>query len=518
MRVLKKKFPLIFLLILSCASSGGNSSGKERVLRIPLASEPPTLDWNIATDNVSFRVITQIMEGLTSINPQGEAVPCLAERWEYNEKELSFTFYLKKGVFWSDGVPLTSRHFIDSLLRLLDPKTGSEYAYFVYDIKGARCFNEGKCNEKDLKVEALGDHILKFYLEKPAVYFPYLFAFMVNFPIRKEVIKGSSFPEPPFPVVGPYIPEEWRHHYKITLRSNPLYHGNQPPVGKIEFYVIEEPLTSLLLFERGFLHLAPLFPVAYEKYREHPSFRQTTVFRGYYYGFNIQKKPVNNIFLRKALAHSIDRREIVKLMRGTASPAVSWIPPGMFAHNPSLGLEFDLKKAKYNYEMFLNSPEGKNAELTIYFNASPENQIVAENIQAQWKKNLGLNVKLEMMEWNAYLQMLNLDPPPVFRLGWGADFPDPHNFMEIFASWSGNNHTNWKNEEYDELIRRGASENNPLERKKIYDRAQKILLEDDAVIIPLFFSSAAYLSSTETENLILTPMDILSLKDVRFRE
>ncbi len=513
---LKRVLNLLAVAAVAACGSACETTPHEQVLRLPIASEPPTLDWNVATDNVSLRVLTQIMEGLTFIDAHGQVRPALAERWVYQPEVPSYIFVLKKGVVWSDGVPLTSAHFVESIKRLLSPETGSQYAYFVFDINGARCFNEGRCPWSQVGVKALDKRTVQFILEKPAVYFPYIVSFMVTYPIRPDVLeaRGEKAFEPPFPVVGPYVPLEWRHHYKIVLATNPRYHGRKPFVPRVEMYVVEEPLTALLLFETGDLDMAPLFPLAYRRYRTDPRFRDVTVFRGYYYGFHITQEPVNHVELRRALAMAINREAVAEALRGIATPASSWIPPGMSGYNPRVGLRFDPEEARKWLEKYYKETGRNSVELTIYFNASPENQVVAENVQEQWKKNLNINVNLEMMEWNAYLQMLDENPPAVFRLGWGADFPDPHNFMEIFTSWSGNNHTGWHSSLYDRLIIEASQERDSKRRFELYTRAQPLLLEEDVVIVPLFFSRATYLTNPHFRNLEITPMDILYVKDV----
>src|SRR3989338_3321115 len=123
------------------------------------------------------------------------------------------------------------------------------------------------------------------------------------------------------------------------------------------------------------------------------------------------------------------------------------------------------------------------------YDTRDDNKVIAESLQQQWKQNLNVELTIENQEWKVYIKQLQTDAPPLFRLGWGADFPDPDNFMNLFTSYSGNNHTGWKNGRFDELIARGAAEADPKKRQAIYDEAQKLLLEEEAVIIPLFIAT-----------------------------
>ena len=112
------------------------------------------------------------------------------------------------------------------------------------------------------------------------------------------------------------------------------------------------------------------------------------------------------------------------------------------------------------------------------------------------------------MEWKVFLKELELDPPQVFRLGWIADYPDPDNFARVFISESGNNHTEWKSSEYDQLVELASQINDQEKRKKLYDKAQKILIERDCVIIPLYFYVQNWLIKPYVKGLELNPMGL----------
>ena len=144
-------------------------------------------------------------------------------------------------------------------------------------------------------------------------------------------------------------------------------------------------------------------------------------------------------------------------------------------------------------------------KIKIAFNTNEDYQRVAENVQAQLKKNIGVEVELENMEWKTYLAALHLDPP-IFRMGWQGDFPDPDNFMGILKSYSDNNYTKWKNREYDKLIEQGAWTLDVKKRNQIYSQASKLLLETDVAIVPLYSQVGQYLLSKRVRNF---PINIL---------
>jgi oligopeptide transport system substrate-binding protein len=155
--------------------------------------------------------------------------------------------------------------------------------------------------------------------------------------------------------------------------------------------------------------------------------------------------------------------------------------------------------------------------VTLSYNTLADHKIVAEAVQGMWKRNLGVLVRLENQEWKVYLKRLQNDPSPVFRAGWGADYPDPDNFMKLFASNSGQNYSRWKNSRYDQLLEQAARELNADKRARLYNEAQKILCEVDVVIVPLFNQAESTVLHPRYTGLEYNSMSRLLLRDVRLK-
>jgi len=499
--------------------SGEPSAVERKTLRIAVTTEPPTLDWSLATDGVSFNVLTNIMEGLTQYNERLEPIPAIARRWEFSEGGRVITFYLRDDVKWTDGQPVTAQQFVYSWIRLLNPDTASQYAYFLFDVENAAEYNAGKIKDADqVGVKALSPTILQVRLKRPVIYFPSLTTFMVTFPQRRDVIEqyGDHWTDPEHIVTnGPFTLDQWHHEYKLVLQSNPNYYDTQPALNRIIMYVVRNPTTELTLYETGELDMAELPPVAIPHYQTHAEYKNLPLLRGYYYGFNVTKPPFKDARVRRALSHAINRSQIPVILKGGELPTASWIPKGMFGYNSNIGPAFDPKKAQALLAEAGYSDEKKFPPFSIAYNTDPTHRLIAQFVQAQWKEHLGLEVGLEDQEWKVYLKKLDIDPPPVFRLGWGADFPDPDNFMNLFISTSGNNRLRWKNERYDYLIARGAAEQNLKARQAIYNEAQTLLTETDSAIISLFVAAQNVLVKPYVQNLGLNAMEWLYLKRVR---
>ena len=384
----------IFLLIVACSNDKFNTG---QFFRIPISNEPPTLDWTLATDSVSFVILTNIMEGLTQYNSNMEPIPAIAKRWKVSKNRKIITLYLREDVLWTDGKPVTAHDFEYSWKRLLNPATAAQYAYFLFDIENAQEYNSGKISDPSkVGVSVKADHILEVRLKKPVVYFPSITTFMVTFPQRKDIVEkfGDHWTDPENIVTnGPFKLSTWEHEYKLILTANEKFYEGRPFLDTILAYVVREKTTALTLYETGELEMVELPPVAIPHFKNHNEYKNLPQLRGYYYGINVLKPPFDNPLVRRAFAHSIDRSQLPLLLKGEEIPSSSWIPKGMFGYNPDIGAKFNpvmaqklLTKAGY--------PKGEGfPEITAMYNTNDTNRLIGEFLQAQWKEHLNIDVQ-----------------------------------------------------------------------------------------------------------------------------
>jgi oligopeptide transport system substrate-binding protein len=510
-------------LLAACLSIGvgactAASSAPPNVFRFVLSNEPPTLDWSLATDSVSITVIENLMDGLTRFDDGLKPVPSVAASWDVSGDGRVYRFHLRPDVRWTDGRPVTAGDFEYAWKRLLDPNTGAEYAYFLYPVANAKAYNTGKiADPAAVGVRALSPTELEVRLERPLVYFPSLTTFMVTFPQRRDLIEryGHRWTDPERLVTnGPFRLTDWRHEYRLTLAANPTYFGGRPALDRVVMYVVNERTTELTLYQTGDLDYAQLPPEAIPAFQGSPEHLRLPILRGYYVGFNVRKAPFTDPRVRRAFTLAIDREQFPKILRGGERAATSWVPPGMFGHDPSIGLPFDPDRAR-RLLAEAGYPDGRGLPPVEYvYNTGPVNTLIAENLQAQWKSHLGVSVTLDNLEWKVYLKRLQHDAPPLFRLGWGADYPDPDNFLALFTADSGNNHTGWANPRYDALVADASAEADPARRAALYREAQRILTEEDVPIAPLFTHAQNILVKPRVKGLSLNAMEILSLQGV----
>lgn len=520
---------LILTLIVGCKGKNGRISpediARKDTLNINIGTEPPSLDWSLATDSTSYLILNNIMEGLTKFSDDYKAEPALAVSWDLSEDGKTYTFHLRDNVFWSDGKPLKAQDFEYSWKRILNPDTGADYAYFFYDIENAEGYNTGKIDNPDrVGVKATDGKTLVVKLKRPASYFPSLLTFMSAFPMRKDVVEshGLKWTQPEnIATLGAFRLTKWLHHDKILLSRNPHYWGEKPRINHVKMIMNENPTSVLALYESGELDYVdgrgiPLLEVP--RLRDMPDYKTQLAFRGNYVAFNVREAPFDNPLVRRAFSAAIERKSIADLTQGAGIPSSSWIPKGMLAYNPDIGVKSNPEQAR-TWLTEAGYPEGKGfPEVSFLYPDVSNNRIIAEALQSMWKKHLGIETKLNNQEWKVYLNTLDIDRPPFFRAGWGADYPDPHNFMNLFTCNSGNNETGWCNTTYDQLIEKAAEITDPQNRIKLYNEAQKLLTEVDAPIAPFINSIQQSMIKPYVRGLEPNPLSIVLFNKVYFED
>jgi oligopeptide transport system substrate-binding protein len=225
----------------------------------------------------------------------------------------------------------------------------------------------------------------------------------------------------------------------------------------------------------------------------------------YFYGFVMTKPPFDNHLVRKAFSAAIDRQSIIdNVTKGEQVPAIHFACPGIFGAPPvdEVGIRTDAEQAKA-WLAEAGYPDGEGfPEVILMHNVSEAHAKIAQAIAAMWKETLGVDVQIETQEFRGYLQTLKKDTPVedvphIFRMGWCADYPDQNNWVhEVFNTEAGANRarrgcldpncSEVQPTKFDELTRQGALEQDPEKRKEIYREAERILIEEETAIAPIY--------------------------------
>ncbi len=491
-------------------------------LRLNLGFEPDTLDWSKATDSYSFDVITNLMVGLTKYNNDLQSVPSLAKNWNISNEGKTYTFILNKNIKWSDGKPVLASDFVYGWQRILNPQTAGPYAYLLYPVKNAKLFNTGNIDDPDkLGIKALSDNILQVDLESPLAFFLNLTSWAAFFPQRQDSIEKykNDWTEPGNLIsCGPFTLNKWQHEYKLSLLKNPYYKNPEPKLKEIKYYIVPEQSSAFSLYLNDELDSIDSRSIPISEIETVQKMNETKflpLLRVTYLGFNVHKPPFDNKLVRAAFSFAINRTIFPKVLRRGEIPTSTWIPSQLKDfYSPEIGCEYNDKMAR-DLLARAGYPNGKNfPKVTMLFPTREDARLISEALQSTLQKVLNVKIEIENQEWKVSLATLQQNPPHLFRMSWGADYPDPDTFMTLFTSNSGNNHGRWKNKEYDEIVLKAASTLDLKKRQALYEKAQKILLMDEVVIAPLFFNTQILMNKPWVKNFQFNSMDLVFCENI----
>tara|TARA_Y100000768_G_scaffold16981_1_gene11805 strand:+ start:14524 stop:16119 length:1596 start_codon:yes stop_codon:yes gene_type:complete len=506
------KLKILGLLIIFFVCGCGNNippvelSPETKILYLGNGTEPKDLDPHTVTGVPESKILMALIEGLVIRHPEGlEPLPGIAKNWLISQDGKEYTFNLREAL-WSNGDPVTAHDFVYAWNRMLLPSLGSQYPDMLYDVVNAEQFNKGEITDFNLVgVKALDAKTLKVNLKNPAPYFLELLAHYTTRPVHKPTIEkfgeidtlGNQWTRPGnFIGNGPFTLEEWKLNQVIKVKKNPNYwDADRVQLNEIHFLPIDNVSREDFMFRAGQIHITSSIPTEkIEVYKEeYPNNISISPYYGtYYYRINLNKKPLDNKLVRKALSLSIDRELITKkVAKGGQIPAFSFTPPDPNGYFPPTKLEYNPSKAK---ELLKEAGYSKNDSLTfeLLYNTSEGHQKIAEAMQQMWKETLGINIVLTNTDWKVYLSRENNGDFEISRAGWIGDYQDPKTFLDMMVSGRGNNKTGWSNKEYDNLLIKAAQSTSQDERYKYLYEAEKILI-DELPIIPIYTYTRIYM-------------------------
>ncbi|MCC9074749.1 peptide ABC transporter substrate-binding protein [Litorilinea aerophila] len=526
---------------------------EEIVLDTVFGTEPPTLDPALATDSQSIWSIRQMFVGLTGFDEQAQVVPSLATEWSASEDGLVWTYTMRDDVHWvrlnpdtgefEDLGPVTAHDVEYGVKRTLDPNTASDYAYVLYIIQGAEEFNTADPNAENFEelrdavgVRAIDDTTVEFTLTAPAGYFPSITGLWVTFPQPQEAIEANpdGWADAGSIVTnGPYTLAQWDHGAYIRLVKNPLWvDADNVQIEAIQGPIIESASTAMAMYEANEIDMMadPGWPPPLpdmDRIKADPELSQQLFIAPrlctYYYGFVNTKPPFDNPLVRKAFAAAIDRKSLINnLTKGEERPAHSFAPPGVFgnvADDMSIGgwmVQDDYAAQLAQAQEWLAEagyPEGAGINVTLMHNTSEAHAQIAQAIQAMWAEAFPqATVTIENQEWQVYLKTLVPDAPDeekpeIYRLGWCADYPDQNNWVnEVFNSKSGQNYAKYNNPEFDAVVEQAARESDPAVRQELYKEAERLLIDQDTAISPIYYYTYVRLYKPWLTKVVISPV------------
>lgn len=525
MKVLHSTLISSLLLLTACgANSQKDNQKNKQIVHFNILSEPPSLDPSKAIDTTSVSVISMCFEGLMRPGKNGEVEFGLAKDVSISEDGKAYTFILREAR-WSDGEPITAFDVEESWKTILNPSFPTEMDFELYILKNAKGVKEGTLALDKLGVIALDAKTLLVELEHPHPHFLVMTASHL-FPIVPRHIQ-NSFPnwaesEKQYVSSGPFKLKNWKPYNQIILEKNPNYWDAEAvKLQEIDIFVIEDENTELSMFENRALDWAgyplshlPLdaLPTLFKKQQV----KLCDVAGVYYYVFNTRKFPFNNIKLRRAFGLAINRQAIIdNITQAKEKPAMSFIPPSMWADTTNYFHDADLEEARRLFTealQELNLSKETFPHLTLSYNTNAGHHKIAQAVQQQWNEAFGIQVQLENKEWKVFLDELSHHQFQIARLGGIANFNDAADFLQDYRYASSNrNYSGWFNPRFGELMAQAEETKESGARKALLKEAEKILIEE-MPIAPIYFYSGAYMKNPQLKGTVVSELNMLDLK------
>jgi len=455
-----------------------------------------TIDFFQAVYERADALSDLLSDSLVRLDKNFKPNPGAATEWSLDESGLVWTFKLDPNLMWNDGTPVTADDYVATFRYGADPTHAWDFSWYYQGvIKNWTQAVNGAVPVEEIGVRAVDAHTLEFTTESPAPFLPAMLVYSNAMQKRALEEHGGLYNSDPATSVsaGPYKLVEWTKDQRLVYEINPDYKGtNIPYIQRLVVVNIGQPSQLLPAYEANEIDFVwgsgTLSPADLEiieadpdlNAQYHPHYGD---FRTYYFFFDDTKPPFDDLRVRQAFAHVLDRDAIVaNILKRQGIPAYSFLAPGFPASNSAAFADtypLDIEKAR---QLLADAgyPNGEGfPRLTLKLRAEgPAPTAVAQAYASALKDALGIDVEVTNMDFRSYMEELNAKPTGIqFSLiSYGMDYLDPSNMLGVFVS--GGRHT-WANADYDALVREaGGFTGDPAERTKMFQDAERILVED----------------------------------------
>lgn len=455
-------------------------------------NEPASLDPHKVESDVEGNIIRDLFEGLVSANPDGSIAPRLAESWQQKDNTV-WTFHLRPGITWSDGTAITAGDVVWSWQRLVDPKTLSPYASYPgsMHIVNAEEIAQGKKAPDALGVKALDDRTLQVTLTQPNAVFLSMLDHYVMVPIDPVLVKrfGEKWIQPAHIVTsGAYKPVQWVVNERIVAERNAKYWDNEHTViNKVTYLPITSEASDVNRYKAGeidIVYTVPINQFAQLKTTLGSELNVSPQLATGYYQFNTTKAPFNDARVRLALNMGLDKDIIAGKVLGQGQiPAWLVSQPeigGVKINEPEYASWPREKRLAEAKKLLAEAGFGENHPLSfnLLYNTSESLKRVAIAASSMWKKNLGVEAKLQNQEWKTMLDTMHTGNFDVVRYSWIADYDDASSFLNNFRTGDSQNTAKYSNKDFDQALLDASKASSVAKRGEFYQKAEDILAKD----------------------------------------
>ena len=453
-----------------------------------MIGEPNNLIAMIAGDSASSAIAGQIFNALLKYDENLGFDGDLADSWTISDDYKKITFNLKQDIRWADDKPFTCEDVLFTWKKVTDPDTRTPYGSDYQLVSSASCAN---------------NHI--FIAEYDEPYAPALETWASLHILPKHLLKDEDINDTYFSLnptgSNYYVLDEWTTGQQVKLKTNPNSVHGRPLLEKKITRIIPDLSSQFMELIAGNIDLMNINPIQYS--RVFPSRSELNdkinlykeMGNGYtYFGFNLKKKPFDDLNIRKAISYAINKEEIINgVLLGLGEEITSPYKPGTYWENKSINkMSFDVSKSrelleKSGYQLNANNiyeKDGKPLAFEILTNQNKQREMTAVLIQRRLQ-DIGIDVSIRVIEWASFVnRFIKTGEFEAVVLGWSLSL-DPDQYSIWHSSQNGPGQFNfigYNNPRVDTLLENGRKELNNEKRKQIYDEFSKIIYDEQPII------------------------------------
>lgn len=513
-------FSVLCVTVLSGGCGKEDSGGsEEKAITVAINSETGGLDpaGMIALTYLSYSVVA--LDELLTYDENGEIEYRAAESYEVNDDLTEWTFHLREDAVWSDGTPVTSADFLNTITRSLDPESGNGYANYLFVIENAEAIYNGEAEMSALGVETPDDYTLIFYLEETCVYFLDLLRLPVYTPSCVEYADevGSGWDTDPDTSVsnGPFYLSEYVSGEYFVVTKNPNYwNADEVALNQITYRFFDDEEAMANAYESGEVDIATaLDSSVMELYEGEEDLVVTNSIATRYIYLNLDVEPLDDVRVRKALSLAIDREALCSMVGEDTEPTTNFVAKYMidkytgeyFVDETDVLFEENVEEAQ---ELLAEAgyPNGEGfPTLTYNYPTLQMDSDTAQVIQEQLKENLNIDIELNAQELQVNYTERRAGNFDLCRMNWTADFADPYTYLSMLLSNSTYNCSGINDAEYDALVEASSSETDTEKRSELMHEAEKLAVGEQFYIIPLYSMKSVNLIRPDIEGVTQIP-------------
>jgi peptide/nickel transport system substrate-binding protein len=496
-------------------------AGSESILIYGRGQDAVSLDPADAEDGESVKILTNVFDTLVHYDENGtEIVPSLAEKWEVSADGKTWRFTLRGGVLFHDGSPFDADAVAFTFDRLTQPDSPHRHG-------AANPYRSDYAVIE--RVDVVSPTEVTFQLREPSGVFLRKLAMFPASIVSPKAVQGFRDQFRTHPVgTGAFVFVEWLTKERLTLAANSSYWRGKPKVAEVIFKPILEPAARRRQLLSGEIHMADelSIPVRKQIQKDPPLVLETCPgMNTAYLAMNNDHPPFNDVRVRRAIAHAIDKEAIARsAYEGEGTIATTLIPKAMWGHHPSIvDREYDPEKSR---SLLKEAGVAPGTKIIFYamrnsrpYLPSPE-QVTA--IIAQQLKEVGLDPVVKSPDWASYLDQVGNGEHDVCLMGWQTDNADPDNFLyalldrENAVPPKAHNLSFYRSEPVHQLLVKAQQQTDAATRLELYRQAQEIIHED-CPMVPLMHLDLAVAMTRSVEGYKLHPTGLVMLRSTSLK-